>query len=718
MRRLLVLMIELVLCIFPLFAQQPKEEREAGKTDFVMILSSYLYESEWSTSLAKEIRNQLETKNSQLKVHITYAGVNSHNSFLSDRFAMQGAFAYGRLNNQIVIPDVLVLIGDESWMLYRIMNHRGRWEKIPIVLCGTHLEIMKDYSAYFPDMQIPDSSLIPLSSTVANFKFKAVVEPDNSMQTVKLAKKIMPHIKQIYYLRDGSYWDCYQKKKLQKAIGMICPDVTLIELRRGKNNADSIYNVLNNLAGDKIVLTNGLRVPDTVQIPVLTLRDIDYKNHVPLGGYFAPVSDYAQKAANTVLDLLKMEEQQGNNFLLPTDTAYYLNQTALLNAGLRSQVSELPNSIDRHIPPPFVLRHARIIAMILLIGIVLIYVTVRAWYARNHQHNLKTLFTRYKSLYNEYLTVYENMPIGLLLFDISGRLLNRNAETDNFFEHFEFVRKHAFRLYDSDILDKSMHEALFRKEMVSRMLFLKPYSYRILLRMIDDEESGDNCILVMVIDNTDIEQEKEEKEKICEVLNFAMDKSSLGVAEYNLMDYSGFATDAWYDVLNQKRGLDDFSDVHKFLVREDREKVEMYLDMVRHGVTKMFLDSLKLQTVDGDTHYVRYQIQPLEYTPEKNRVIVSELILNMDEQVSREHELKAAMKKAQEADCLKNSFVANMKDEIRTPLSEIIACAQELVMTSNMERRKELNKRIEENNRVMLAILQHIIDVSKVELNQ
>lgn len=119
------------------------------KQTFVMILNSYSYEEEWSTALAKEICNRLQASGQDIKMNITYAGIAARTSFLADRFAMQGAFANGRLNNQIKFPNVLVLIGDESWMLYRVMNLRGIWERIPVVLCGVHAEVLKDYRQFF-----------------------------------------------------------------------------------------------------------------------------------------------------------------------------------------------------------------------------------------------------------------------------------------------------------------------------------------------------------------------------------------------------------------------------------------------------------------------------------------------------------------------------------------------------------------------------------------
>ena len=93
------------------------------KQTFVMILNSYSYEEEWSTALAKEICNRLQASGQDIKMNITYAGIAARTSFLADRFAMQGAFANGRLNNQIKFPDVLVLIGDEDALPY----HESPW---------------------------------------------------------------------------------------------------------------------------------------------------------------------------------------------------------------------------------------------------------------------------------------------------------------------------------------------------------------------------------------------------------------------------------------------------------------------------------------------------------------------------------------------------------------------------------------------------------------
>ncbi|WP_300698575.1 hypothetical protein [Bacteroides sp.] len=697
-----------------MLAQSSKDE--ASKPEFVMILNSYSYEQEWSTTLAKEIRNNLEAKRTGLQVNITYAGIAARTSYLADRFAMQGAFAYGRLSNKIYVPKVLVLIGDESWMLYRSMDLRGIWEKVPVVLCGVHAEVLKDYQNFFPDKQLSDTAFISLESSTSTIKTAAVIESDYTLQTLQLAFALVPSLQKIYFLSDGSYADIYAKMKLEQSCNL--SGISLYELRTERSNDASMIQTLEELPAGSVLVTNGVPVPTCVRVPVLTLRDKTYQSHIPVGGYFSPYSAIADETVKAVIRFIEMGGADSLSYSVAPKAAYYLNQTALMHAGLHSAVENLPNVIGRNVPQPFIVRHIRIISIILLIAIVLAFVTFRIIYSRRYRHNLKALFQRYKSLYDEYQVVYENMPIGLMLFDTDGNLLKRNAETDIFCKRFTRSTSNEFRLFDPGFIDNEMREALFNKELVSRLLYQEEHCYRIQCCLIVDEETEANNILVIVIDNTNIENERKAKEKICNMLNFAMNKAVIGIAEYNLVNGHGFATDAWYDTLNIQRGTNDFSHIHQCLIPEDRKKVESYLENVRYGVSRHFLESLQIQTETGESHFIRYMIQPLEFVPQRGHIIVAEMILNMDEQMARERELETAMHEAQEADRFKNAFVANMRDEIRVPLKEVILCAQELVFTDDLERRAELNTRIESGNHQLLKLLDEIISISKVELDK
>lgn len=713
MRRLVISML-LGFIIFPSVLLAQLSQTVLNKPELIVILSSYSYEKEWSTSVAKELRNRLEAERPGARVTISYTGIETHSSFLAARFAMQGAFAIGLFNKKVTSPDALVLIGDESWMLYRIMDYGNSWGEVPIVLCGVHKEILKDYRDFFLDQKLEDSAFIPLRSSLSSLNATAITEPDNISQTFQLANSLVPDFRHLYYVSDGSYTDSYKGKKL--AAESRRRKISFCELTSNLYAVDSINEILYKAPLNSVIVTHGASVSADVKIPILALRDMDYQPKIPAGGFFAPISAYVNQASEAVLQILNTGRVDSSLYSEAIDTAYYMNQTALMNLELRSKIKNIPHVVSRNIPPPFILRNIREISAFLFILVFFVFIGLRIFYSRRFGRSLNALFNKYKALYGEYQTVYENMPVGLMLFDIHGKLLKQNIVAEEFFKLFAQCYG-DFLLFSSALLDEKMHELLFRNEKVNKMLYIQESCYRIQCCLIPDEDSGANHILLIVIDNTGIEKERKAKKQISNVLNFAMNKAVIGVAEYNLVDGLGFATDAWYDILDIGDEFSDFSQAHLHLLPEDRIKVLQYLEQVRCGLSHRFLESLTMQNRIGEIHHVRYLIQPLEYSKDKKHIIVAELILNIDQEKIREQDLETAMKKAEEADRFKNAFVANMRNDIRIPLKEIISCSRELAITEDVNYRTELNSRIEASNEQILKLMSDIIEVSKAELN-
>lgn len=78
-------------------------------------------------------------------------------------------------------------------------------------------------------------------------------------------------------------------------------------------------------------------------------------------------------------------------------------------------------------------------------------------------------------------------------------------------------------------------------------------------------------------------------------------------------------------------------------------------------------------------------------------------------------ELKRAKEKAEEADQLKSSFLANMNHEIRTPLNAIVGFSQVLIDEEDKDVRKEFAGIIQSNNELLQRLIADVLDISKIE---
>ncbi len=82
---------------------------------------------------------------------------------------------------------------------------------------------------------------------------------------------------------------------------------------------------------------------------------------------------------------------------------------------------------------------------------------------------------------------------------------------------------------------------------------------------------------------------------------------------------------------------------------------------------------------------------------------------------ARTESLKEALIKAQNSDRVKSNFLANMSHEIRTPLNSIIGFSELLKTAKLDETSLKFASIIETNSKSLLAILNDILDVSKLE---
>lgn len=116
---------------------------------------------------------------------------------------------------------------------------------------------------------------------------------------------------------------------------------------------------------------------------------------------------------------------------------------------------------------------------------------------------------------------------------------------------------------------------------------------------------------------------------------------------------------------------------------------------------------------DGSKLWAEFHGKQQIYKEKKIRVTA---VRDITERKEAETALLRAKEKAEQSDALKSAFLANMSHEIRSPMNAIIGFARLLQDPDiNDDERKEFTNIINNKSKQLLALINDIIDISKIE---
>jgi len=152
----------------------------------------------------------------------------------------------------------------------------------------------------------------------------------------------------------------------------------------------------------------------------------------------------------------------------------------------------------------------------------------------------------------------------------------------------------------------------------------------------------------------------------------------------------------------------------------------VFLFLVISGIVIVYsksLKQLKSQLLKKESEINKLENQFKKFSQQVDeRVLLrtKELEEEVNERNQLDYKLKKALKKAEDANYLKNAFLSNMSHEIRTPLNGIIGFASlletELSLLENEELYDYANG-ISQSGERLLHLLNNIIDISRIEAN-
>ena len=324
---------------------------------------------------------------------------------------------------------------------------------------------------------------------------------------------------------------------------------------------------------------------------------------------------------------------------------------------------------------------------------------------------------------------------GILAFDRECRYLawNKAMERISGLKREDVLGKCAFDLFPfikESGEDKYFHAALAGESSISEN---KPYAipetgrtgiFKAYYSPLRDEQNQIVGGIVVVYDITERKRVEEAAQETHQRLTFHVENSPLAVIEWD----SDFRVSRWSASAERLFGWKPdevlgkyVSDWH-FVFDEDVDAVAQLTNRQRMGAELLGLQRNRNYTKDGSVLYCEWYNSVLH---DENGKLVSvlSLVLDVTARTLAEEERAALLarerdlrQRAEEADRLKDEFLATLSHELRTPLTSILGWATlirsgEVDRTENLDRALEI---IERNARSQGRLIDDLLDVSRI----
>jgi cell cycle sensor histidine kinase DivJ len=149
----------------------------------------------------------------------------------------------------------------------------------------------------------------------------------------------------------------------------------------------------------------------------------------------------------------------------------------------------------------------------------------------------------------------------------------------------------------------------------------------------------------------------------------------------------------------------------------DRPAYLSVLAEAARGETRSLEFRIRADMASGNFAWVEMRCRPLDDTPGAECEVVA-VLRDVSERKHQEHALDRLRAESERANAGKDRFLATMSHELRTPLNAIIGFSEMLTneeIDLPAERKQEHARLINESGRHLLAVVNGILDMSKME---
>ena len=328
--------------------------------------------------------------------------------------------------------------------------------------------------------------------------------------------------------------------------------------------------------------------------------------------------------------------------------------------------------------------------------------------------------------------IFKYLPIGIELYDMDGVLVDLN---DKELEMFHIEKKEdvlGINIFDNPIFPKEMKERLKKNEdadFTFRYDFSKVGSYyqntqkqgtidlmTKVTTLYNNEHQPINYLLINA-DKTETTVAYNKIQEFEEFFELVGDYAKVGYAHFNILSGHGYAQKSWYRNVGEadETPLSDIFGTYRHFHPDDRALLIRFLDDARKGLTTKLSKEMRVLREDGTYTWTHVNLLVKKYAPQDRIIEIISINYDITELKRTEEMLVKARDKAEASDRLKSAFLANMSHEIRTPLNAIVGFSSLLTSTENAAEKELYNSLIGHNNKLLLNLINDVIDLSKIE---
>ena len=328
--------------------------------------------------------------------------------------------------------------------------------------------------------------------------------------------------------------------------------------------------------------------------------------------------------------------------------------------------------------------------------------------------------------------IFKYLPIGIELYDMDGVLVDLN---DKELEMFHIEKKEdvlGINIFDNPIFPKEMKERLKKNEdadFTFRYDFSKVGSYyqntqkqgtidlmTKVTTLYNSEHQPINYLLINA-DKTETTVAYNKIQEFEEFFELVGDYAKVGYAHFNILSGHGYAQKSWYRNVGEadETPLSDIFGTYRHFHPDDRALLIRFLDDARKELTTKLSKEMRVLREDGTYTWTHVNLLVKKYAPQDRIIEIISINYDITELKRTEEMLVKARDKAEASDRLKSAFLANMSHEIRTPLNAIVGFSSLLTSTENAAEKELYNSLIGHNNKLLLNLINDVIDLSKIE---